>query len=303
MCRNVQKYAKCAIKADLVHKIVHLALHPLFLVLGVTRDGSSSSSVSVSSAHPALRSVSPPPRWKTRRGRRTRSAWDVSWRAASAHGSRRRALRRARPRRQRRGMPPCSRREGDPRAYRHRLLLRCRPRRSAHESGTSGGGGGGFGGGGRGSRAWVEGCHTCCSVLGASSTTSANPARERRRDQGGEEEKKGTKAVTKPSLRVPPSFEQWEARAVFRCMRGPQGARLHARRIAPARLLATELPRPRAELRIAFSRALCISTRERVSGRTRRGDQRVNDWTATSTRKNCKLLSHIACWINVIVIY
>ncbi len=37
---------------------------------------------------------------------------------------------------------------------------------------------GGGCGRGPGSRAWVKGCHTCGSVLGASSTTSANLARE-----------------------------------------------------------------------------------------------------------------------------
>jgi hypothetical protein len=42
------------------------------------------------------------------------------------------------------------------------------------ESSTAGGGGWR----GPGSRAWVEGCYTCGRVLGASSTTSANPARE-----------------------------------------------------------------------------------------------------------------------------
>jgi hypothetical protein len=75
---------------------------------------------------------------------------------------------------------------------------------------------------------------------------------------------------------------------VAACMdhRLAQGARLLALRIAPASILATEVLRPRAELRIAFSRALCIMTRARVSGRKRRCDRRVNNWTATSTLEN-----------------
>jgi hypothetical protein len=161
------------------------------------------------SCHPrvqslALSSVSQPPQWKTRgglRGRRTRRAWDVSWRAASAHGTRRRVLRRARRRRQWRGIPPRSRRKGYP--YCRRFRRRRCPRSSAHElrrwarrrRRRRGGRGR------RGSRAWVECCHTCGRVLGASSTTSANPARERRRDQGGGGEE-GDKAFTLSFIRA-----------------------------------------------------------------------------------------------------
>ena len=73
--------------------------------------------------------------------------------------------------------------------------------------------------------------------------------------------------------------------------------------IAPARILATELLLQRAELRMAFSRASCISTRAHVSGRKRRGDRRVKDWTATSTSEKCALALHIACETTVIAIY
>ena len=55
----------------------------------------------------------------------------------------------------------------------------------------------------------------------------------------------------------------------FRYMHGPLGARLLALRIAPASILATELLRQRTELCISSSRALCIMTRARVSGRKR----------------------------------
>ena len=71
---------------------------------------------------------------------------------------------------------------------------------------------------------------------------------------------------------------------VATCMdhRLAQGARLLALRIAPASI-ATEVLRPRAELRIACSRALCIMTRARVSGRKRRCDRRVDRQLALLT--------------------
>ncbi len=68
----------------------------------------------------------------------------------------------------------------------------------------------------------------------------------------------------------------------FRCMHGPQGARLHGgRRIEPARILATELNCPRTELHIAFLSTLDISTRARVGGRKVRCDLTVSDWSRT----------------------
>ncbi len=46
---------------------------------------------------------------------------------------------------------------------------------------------------------------------------------------------------------------------VFRCRHGPQGARLHARRISPVRLLVTEVLRSRAELCIDFLLLVILS--------------------------------------------
>ena len=69
----------------------------------------------------------------------------------------------------------------------------------------------------------------------------------------------------KPS--APPSFEQWEARVLDHfAMHGPHGARLHAPRVAPARILAAEMLRPRAELHILsrahFASAACADDQQ-----------------------------------------
>ena len=110
----------------------------------------------------------------------------------------------------------------------------------------------------------------------------------------------GGAGVPCPAFTVTPSLLQSRALGpVATCMdhRLAQGARLLELRIAPASILATEVLLPRAELCNACARSLCIMTRARVSGRKRRYDldQRVNNWTATSTLENCILGTHIAC--------
>ena len=119
----------------LEHKIVYLALRPLFLEISVTRDRSSSSAAGGMAALAAVASAA----------------------AAVAHTS--------------------------------------------PGGGPGGCGGGWFGGGG----AWVEGLgrglRNGSRTLRANCTTSANPARERRRDPG-EEEQEGAK----PSLPRSPSL-------------------------------------------------------------------------------------------------
>ena len=64
--QNILNMDKLSLKANLVHKIVYLALRSLLLVLGVTKDGSSSSSVSSACAGPSRRTRSrlPSPGWR-----------------------------------------------------------------------------------------------------------------------------------------------------------------------------------------------------------------------------------------------
>jgi hypothetical protein len=64
--QNILNMDKLSLKSNLVHKIVYLALCSLLLVLGVTKDGSSSSSVSSTCAGPSRRTRSrlPSPGWR-----------------------------------------------------------------------------------------------------------------------------------------------------------------------------------------------------------------------------------------------
>ena len=64
--QNILNMDKLSLKSNLVHKIVYLALCSLLLVLGVTKDGSSSSSVSSACAGPSRRTRSrlPSPGWR-----------------------------------------------------------------------------------------------------------------------------------------------------------------------------------------------------------------------------------------------
>ena len=119
--------------------------------------------------------------------------------------------------------------------------------------------------------------HNCSRVLGVRLTTSANPTRERRKDQGEEEEKK---KGAKPSL--PPSFEQWEARA-WATERTPalavNCASMHTRHRAAA-------PSRRAPHCFLVRLVACASAHEHAS-----------------VEERGALISHIACGITVVVIY
>ncbi len=147
--------------------------------------------------------------------------------------------------------------------------------------GPSSSAGGGGGGRGPGSRAWVESCHTCGRELGASSTTSANPASE----EGikGEGMRRGQRLNSLPhssSGRRVRSFAAGIGHRARTCTRAESRPSAYSPQSCCAR----------AQSCASISRALSRSTRTRVSGRKRRGDRRVNDWTATTTftRENCK---------------
>ncbi len=95
-------------------------------------------------------------------------------------------------------------------------------------------------------------CHPCVQPSALSSVTPSPPEKAR---QG----------------RRPPSGAA-DTASWASCRHGAQGARLHARRILPARLLATELLRPRAELCItpslirAVGGACCLSLQAWATG-------------------------------------
>ena len=222
----------------LEHKIVYLALRPLFLEISVTRDRSSSSTVYSSGAGlgvpgpaaatgegaarapaPADTTPTPPPPPPPQLRTRVQETVTAAGPVRPAAGGRA-AL----------------------------AAVASAAAAVAHTSpggGPGGCGGGWFGGGG----AWVEGLgrglRNGSRTLRANCTTSANPARERRRDPG----RRSRRGQSLHSLGVPPSFEQWEVRAVLYLSR-------HAR--------ATEMWPARAENRAR------VNTRSRTASFARR---------------------------------